>query len=109
MSPEIETGMRVLDFASRYANSWLKLDLLCFWGRYPYARFTVGIIARALGSERRADVQEALDSLVREHLVDKLIDKGQPFYSLAGDACSRECVLQMPAYKSSLRPATSAG
>lgn len=105
MSPEMETTNRVLDFARRHANSWLKLDLLCFWGKYPYARFTVGIIARALGSERRADVEEALDSLVRDHLVDKRVDKGQPFYSLAGDAGSRECVLQMPACKSSLRPA----
>ncbi len=109
MSPEMETTNRVLDFARRHANSWLKLDLLCFWGKYPNARFTVGIIARALGSERRADVEEALDSLVRDHLVDKRVDKGQPFYSLAGDAGSRECVLQMPAYKSCLRPAISMG
>lgn len=105
MSPEIEGRNGVLEFARTYANTWLKLDLLCFWGKYPYARFTVGIIARALGSERRVDVEEALDSLVRDHLVDRRVDKGQPFYSLAGDASSRECVLKMPAYKSSLRPA----
>ncbi len=109
MSPEMESTNRVLEFARRHANTWLKLDLLCFWGRYPYAKFTVGIIARALGSERRVDVEEALDSLVKDNLVDKCVDKGQPFYCLAGDANSRECVLKMPVYKSSLRPAVSVG
>ncbi len=107
MSPETDSRNRVLEFARRHANSWLELDLLCFWGNYPYARFTVGIIARALGSERRADVQQALDALVRGRLIEKRVDRGQPFYSLTRDPGSRECVLQMPTYKGSLRPAAS--
>lgn len=109
MSADVESKNRVLEFARKHANTWLKLDLLYFWSRYPYAKFTVGIIARALGCERRVDVEEALDFLVKENLVDKHMDKGLPFYCLTDDANRRECVLKMPAYKSSLKPALSVG
>ena len=107
MSPEMENKNRVLEFARQHANTWLKLDLLYFWSKYPYAKFTAGIIARALGCKRRVDVEEALDSLVKENLVDKHTDKGFPFYCLTGEASKRECVLKMPAYRNSLRPALS--
>jgi hypothetical protein len=109
MSVEIESKNRVVEFARNHAHSWLKLDLLYFWSRYPYAKFTAGIITQALGSNRRIDVEEALDSMVKENLVDKHVDKGLPFYCLTSDASKRECVLKMPAYRSSLRPALSMG
>jgi len=109
MSAEIEYKNRVIEFARQHANTWLKLDLLYFWSKYPYAKFTVGIIARALGCKRRVDVEEALDSFVKDNVVDKHTDKGLPLYSLTGDASKRECVLKMPAYRSSLRPAPSMG
>jgi hypothetical protein len=109
MSPEMETKNRVLDFSRKHANTWLKLDLLCFWSKYPYAKLTVGIIARALGCKRRVDVEEALDSFVNESLIDRRADNGLLFYSLTSDAGKRECVLNMPAYRSSLRPNLSPG
>jgi len=89
MSPEMENRNRVLEFAREHANTWLKLDLLYFWSKYPYAKFTVGIIARALGCKRRVDVEEALDSLVKENLFDIHTDKGLTFYCLTGDASKR--------------------
>jgi hypothetical protein len=109
MSAEMEIKNRVLDFSRKHANTWLKLDLLCFWSKYPYAKLTVGIIARALGCKRRVDVEEALDSLVNESLVDRRADNGSLFYSLTSDAGNRECVLSMPAYRSSLKPTLSVG
>jgi hypothetical protein len=109
MSGEMEIKNRVLDFSSKHANTWLKLDLLCFWSKYPYAKLTIGIIARALGCKRRVDVEEALDSFVNESLVDRRADNGLLFYSLTSDAGKRECVLNMPAYRSSLRPTFSVG
>ena len=109
MSAEMETKNRVLEFTRKHANTWLKLDLLYFWSKYPYAKFTIGIITRALGCKRRVDVEEALDSFVKDNLVDKHTDKGLLFYSLTSDASKRECVLKMPAYKSSLKPALSMG
>jgi hypothetical protein len=109
VSVEMEKRNRVLQFARQHANTWLKLDLLCFWSRYPHAKFTAGIIARTLGCKRRADVEEALDSLVKDNLVDRHTDRGLPFYCLTGDASKRECVLDMRAYRSSLRPALSMG
>jgi hypothetical protein len=109
MSVEIDNKSRVLEFARQHANTWLKLDLLYFWSNYPYAKFTVGIIARALGCKRRVDVEEALDSFVKDNLVDKHTDKGMPFYSLTSDARKREYVLNIPAYRSSLRPTLSMG
>jgi hypothetical protein len=109
VSGEMEQKNRVLEFATQHANTWLKLDLLCFWSRYPYAKFTAGTIARALGCKRRIDVEEALDSFVKDNLIDKHTDRGLPFYCLTGDAGKRECVLDMRAYRSSLRPALSMG
>ena len=109
MSPEMEIKNRVLDFARKHADTWLKLDLLCFWSKYPHAKLTVGIIARALSCKRRVDVEEALDSFVNESLVDRRADNGLLFYSLTSDAGKREFVLNMPAYRSSLRPNLSAG
>jgi hypothetical protein len=109
MSGEMEQKNRVLEFATQHANTWLKLDLLCFWSRYPYAKFTAGTIAHALGCKRRIDVEEALDSFVKDNLVDKHTDRGLPFYCLTGDAGKRECVLDMRTYRSSLRPALSMG
>jgi hypothetical protein len=109
MSPEMEIKNRVLDFARKHADTWLKLDLLCFWSKYPYAKLTVGIIARALSCKRRVDVEEALDSFVNESLVDRRADNGLLFYSLTSDADKRDCVLNMPAYRSSLRPTLSVG
>ncbi|MBN2099442.1 MAG: hypothetical protein JW753_07590, partial [Dehalococcoidia bacterium] len=99
----------ILEFARQHANTWLKLDLLCFWSRYPHAKFTAGAIARAIGCKRRTDVEEALDSFVRDNLVDKHTDRALPFYCLTDDASKRECVLDIRAYRSSLRPALSMG
>lgn len=109
VSGEMENKNKVLEFARQHANTCLKLDLLYFWSRYPYAKFTAGAIARALGCKRRTDVEEALDSFVRDNLVDKHTDRALPFYCLTDDAGKRACVLDMRAYRSSLRPALSMG
>jgi len=109
VSGEMEKRNSVLEFARQHANTWLKLDLLCFWSRYPHAKFTAGAIARALGCKRRIDVEEALDSFVKDNLVDKHTDRALPFYCLTDDVSKRECVLDMRAYRRSLRPALSMG
>jgi hypothetical protein len=108
MSAE-EKRSGVVEFVRQHANTWLKLDLLCFWGKYPYARFSVGIIARALGCKRRVDVEEALDSLLRDNLVERHTNNGLPFYCLTRDPAKRECVLNLPAYRNHLRPTLSMG
>ncbi len=109
MSAEIENKNRVIEFTKEHANTWLKLDMLYFWSKYPYAKFTIGIIARALGCKRRVEVEEALDSFIKDDLVEKHTDKGLPFYCLTADPGKRECVLNLPAYRNSLRPALSMG
>ncbi len=107
MSAESENQNKVIEFAKEHANTWLKLDILYFWSKYPYAKFTVGIIARSLSCKRRGDVEEALDTFVRDNLVEKHTEKGQPFYCLTADPGRRECILNLPAYRNSLRPASS--
>ncbi len=109
MLTENESKNRVIEFAKEHANTWLKLDLLYFWSKYPYAKFSAGIIARALGCKRRADLEEALDTFVKHNLVEKYTDKGLPFYCLTADPGKRECILNLPAYRNTLRPALSMG
>jgi len=56
---EIETKeeTEVTQFVNEHGNTGLKLDLLFFWSKYPYAKFTSGIIARALDCKRKTDIE----------------------------------------------------
>jgi len=88
---------KVEDTMYKHADTSLKRDVLDFWRRYPYAKFTCGIVARAVSSKRRLDVEEALECLVRAELLDKHIQQGMPFYSLTAEPSRRQNVLDLPA------------
>jgi len=93
------------NFVKKHADTGLKQDLLIFWRRYPYARFTSGIIARAVDRNRRVDVEEALECFVQAELLEKHTQQGLPFYRLTTiDTSKRDCVLNLPAHKAGLRP-----
>jgi len=96
-------------FVKEHANTGLKLDLLFFWSKYPYAKFTPGIIARALDCNRRVDMVEALESFVEAELVERHIRRGLHFYSLTADPERREWVLNFPAYGGSPKPLYARG
>ena len=76
-----------------YADTRLKLDLLFFWNRHPYAKFSSGIIADALDYQRKVDVEEALQWLVEAQLVEKDTSQGVPVYFLTTDHENRQRVL----------------
>lgn len=82
---------------NKHIDTGLKRDVLDFWRKYPYAKFTCGIIARAVDTRRRVDVEEVLESLVQAELVDKQVRQGMPYYSLTAEPTRRQCVLSMPA------------
>ena len=99
METETEEGNKVTQFVNEHANSGLKLDLLFFWSKYPYAKFTSGIIARALACNRKADIEEALESFVKARLIEKHTRQGLPFYCLTGDPEKRQCILSLSAHR----------
>jgi len=87
-----------------HADAGLKLDLLRFWSRYPYARFTPAIVTRALDPNRRTDISQALENFVKAHLLEKRIQQGLPFYCLTQDPSMRQWVFNMAAQEGNLRP-----
>ena len=107
MQVETKEGSRMFQFLKQYVDTWLKLDLLLFWNKHPYAKFTSGAIARTLERRRRVEVEEALDSLVHEAIVERHTDQGQPFYCLTSDPDKRRFVLNIPAFRTMLAPAMS--
>ncbi len=96
-------GNAVTQFVNEYANTGLKLELLFFWNKYPYAKFTSGIIARALACNRRVDIEEALESFVKARLIEKHTRQGLPFYCLTADPEKRQWVLSLSAYRANFR------
>ena len=87
----------ITQFINKHANTQLKTDLLFFWNRYPYAKFTAGVIAHAVSCVRKADVEEALENLATDELIEKHTQQGQLFYCLTTDPEKREPVLKLSA------------
>jgi len=102
---EIETKeeTEVIQFVNEHGNTGLKLDLLFFWSKYPYAKFTSGIIARALDCKRKMDMEEALDSFVKASLIEKHTRQGLPFYCLTADPEKRQSILSLSIHRSNFR------
>jgi hypothetical protein len=102
---EIETKeeTEAIQFVNEHGNTGLKLDLLFFWSKYPYAKFTSGIIARALDCKRKMDIEEALDSFVKASLIEKHTRQGLPFYCLTADPEKRQSVLSLSIRRSNFR------
>jgi hypothetical protein len=98
-----ESPQEVTQFVNQHGNTELKRDLLRFWNRYPYAKFTSGIIAHALHN-RKVDIEEALESLVNAMLIEKHTRRGLPFYCLTAEPEKRQWVLSLPPYKANSRP-----
>lgn len=96
-------------FLTNHADTGLKHDLLLFWQKYPYARFTSGIIARAVDRNRRVDVEEALECFVKAELIEKHVRQGLPFYRLTAEPTKRQDVLDLPVRRGSLRPMWATG
>lgn len=89
----IETkGNNMPQFLQDHADTGLKLDLLRFWRKYPYAKFTCGIIARAVDCRRRVDVEEALECFVRAELLEEHTRQGLRLYCLTNDPLKRQGV-----------------
>lgn len=104
------TATDLSQFVTEHADTPLKRDLLLFWKKYPYARFTSGIVARAVDRNRRIDVEIALECFVQAELLEKYTQQGLPFYRLTTvDSPKRECVLNLPARRPGPRPLHAAG
>lgn len=95
MTIEAEEKNEIKQLMKQHADTGLKLELLFFWNKYPYAKFTSGIIARALGSTRRVEVEEALEAFAEAELIEKHVQRGLPFYCLATAPEKREPILRL--------------
>ncbi len=107
MTTQTRSNGDIARLLEEHGNTGLKLDLLLFWKKYPYARFTSGIVARAVDCNRRMDVEEALECFVKADLLQKHVRQGLHFYRLTEDPSMRQKVLDLPARRGSLRPAFS--
>ncbi|NQT47920.1 MAG: hypothetical protein HQ578_02970 [Chloroflexi bacterium] len=93
----------VVQLVKTHADTWLKFDLLLFWSKYPEAKFTCGIVSRAVRCRRRLDVEEALDYLAGANLLEKHSREGLLLYCLTKDPRRRQCVIDLPAHVGGFR------
>ena len=88
----------IMHMVRTHADSRLKFDLLLFWSKYPEARFTCGVVSRAVRCRRRVDVEEALESMTEANLLERHSQKGLSLYCLTRDPYWRQCVLELPGH-----------
>jgi len=88
---------KMIQPVEEHADRRLEAELLFFWSNYPCAKFTPGVIARALNHGRRVDIEEALEYLVEARLVERHTRQGQLLYSLSTDPEKRQRVLNLAA------------
>lgn len=84
----------VMQLVKKHADTGLKLDLLYFWNKHPYAKFTSGVITHIVDSKRRFDVKEALEAFADAEIIEKHVEHGLPFYCLTTAPEKREPILQ---------------
>jgi hypothetical protein len=96
-------------FINKHVDTQLKFDLLLFWNRYPYTKFTSGVIAHSVRCVRKADVEEALDGFVTDEFVEKHVYYGQHFYKLTNNPEKREPVLKLWACSEGIHSVSARG
>ena len=100
----LATEVDIVRLVRDYADTRLKFDMLLFWSKYPEARFTCGIVSRAVRCRRRLDVEEALEIFAEANLLERHSQEGLLLYCLTKDPYRRQCVLDLPAHVNGFRP-----
>ncbi len=83
-------------FLQEHGDSWVKREMLLFWGMHPNARFDRRAVHYALDYSRM-ETERALRTMVEEGLVDKNICNGVTLYSLTAEEERRRVVLELAA------------
>ena len=79
-----------------HGDSWVKRELLAFWGRHPNAKFSRRVLCYALDCNK-LDMDKALKALIEARLVDTCIDHDVSLYSLTTSEERRRPVLELAA------------
>ena len=95
MQEEIQEVTEVEDKISHlvreYGDDHCSLDLLMFFGRHPYARFSRMAIAHSIDAQR-LNIDRPLKQLITDGLVRMYVENGLTVYSLTEDASLCELV-----------------
>lgn len=83
-------------FVEEHTSDRLKSEILSFWSRHPYDKFTTSIIACALGLSK-LEVSRALKALMDTGLVDSCNQGDLTLYNLTTDETKRKPVLELSA------------
>jgi DNA-binding transcriptional ArsR family regulator len=79
-----------------YASDRLKSEILSFWSRHPYDKFTTSVISCALGFSK-LEVSRALKALADNGLIDSCVLGDLTLYNLTTDETKRMPVLELSA------------
>ena len=77
-----------------YGDDHCSLDLLMFFGRHPYARFSRMAIAHSIDAQR-LNIDRPLKQLITAGLVRMYVENGLPVYSLTEDESLCGLVVQL--------------
>ena len=82
-----------LQLIKEYGNDYDCMELLQFFGKYPYTRFNRLAVIHALNNNGNSHrVENALKRLVDNKLVDACSEQGTSLYSLTGEKTLRDVV-----------------
>ena len=98
------TEIEIVRLLKEHAGTRLKFDILLFWSKYPEAKFTCGIITRAVRCKRRPDVEEALECFAEAELLEKHSSEGLQLYCLTKDPHRRQCVVDLASHVNGFLP-----
>ncbi len=87
---------KLCHFVRQYIDDFYCLQLLRFFGRYPYTRFSEPVVAQALNSHnKKPHTKRALSQLIDKGVVRVSTNNDVPLYSLTEDESLRSLVSEL--------------
>ena len=97
METEIRDYKNTAPWAKQTTNTMLKFAILSFFKKNLNAKFVSTIIADTLSCKQKEDVKEVLESLVKDEIIEKHVQRGVAFYCLTSNPDKRQLFLSQAA------------
>lgn len=87
-----ETPVQII---GKYADDYNCLELLRFFGTYPFTRFGELAVVHALSGDARLRIESALRRLIRDGMIKTNVENGVTLYKLTEDESAHNSVVRL--------------